>query len=155
MITDPFGNGDDLLGALDALGDLQQNTDQAILAQRSSERVNLRTRVRVRPGNASQRFDVELTGVTADVSGGGSQVLLKRPVLAGDYFFLSFLDHADTIGEILCRCIRCRMVQEEVFEVGLQFEHNIDPSQLLSRRDEPGIARHAAEADDLSSLASC
>lgn len=152
MISDPFAAGDDLLSALDALGDLEQNTSRAILAQRSSERLNVQTPVRVRPGNASQRFDLELTGSTADISSGGSQVLLNRPVLAGDYFFLTFTDHADEVGELLCRCTRCRMVQEEVFEIGLQFEHDIDLSALLPRDAAPATPRSDRPADDPSPL---
>lgn len=151
-MNDPFASGDDLLSSLDALGDLERNTDQAVLAKRSSERLNLRTPIRLRPGNASQRFDMQLDGFTADVSRGGTQVLLKRPVLAGDYFFMSFADHTDAIGEVLARCMRCRMVQEEVFEAGLQFEHDIDPSLLLPKREMASPASQMAQDDGLGSL---
>lgn len=152
MFHDPFQGGDSVQSALDALGDLEQNTDHAILAKRSSERLTLRTPIELRPGNASQRFDFKIQGVTADVSSGGTQALLKQPILAGDYFLMRFNDHADALGDVLVRCMRCRLVQEEVFEVGLQFEHDIDTSALLPRH----AARPAAPTgpgNDLDPLA--
>jgi len=121
--------------AIESLGELQENTSQAILRQRSSERITLRTKVVVRPGNASDRFRFSVEGLTGDISNGGCQILLARPILPGDIYWLSFTEPQVTIGSLLARCMRCRMVQEEAFESGFRFFHDIDLANALQHED--------------------
>jgi len=121
--------------AIESLGELQENTSQAILSQRASERIKLRTKVVVRPGNASDRFRFSVEGLTGDISNGGCQVLLARPILPGDIYWLSFTETRITIGSLLARCTRCCMVQEEAFESGFRFFHDIDLANALQHED--------------------
>ncbi len=120
---------DDILGvsdALEALNELENNTDQAILAQRSSERIDVRTRVVIRPANSSERTAMTVEAMTADISDGGCRVLTSTPLMAGDVFWLAFDDAQLCLGSLFGRCMRCRMVQEDAFEVGFRFLNAID-----------------------------
>ena len=113
-------------GALEALGELERNTDEAIIAQRSSERLEIKSRVWVRPGNVSERHRFTVEGMTGDISNGGCQVLLPRPIYPGDIFWLEF-DASDVhIGPLLARCLRCRLIREDALEVGFRFFQDVD-----------------------------
>ena len=90
----------------------------------------------VRPGNASERFRFSIEGLTGDISNGGCQVLLARPILPGDIYWLSFTGTDVTIGSLLVRCTRCRMVQEDAFESGFRFFHDIDLGNALQHQDD-------------------
>ena len=126
---------DDLLGisdALEALRDLESNSHQAFVAQRASERVEIHARLVVRPGNASQRYASSVEGVTADVSNGGCMALLSRPVMPGDFFFFLFDDSEIQLGSLAARCLRCRMVREDTFEVGFKFMSPVDIQSAIA-----------------------
>lgn len=124
--------------ALEALSELEQNTDQAIAARRSSERLSIRTKVLVQHGNASQRSEMAASGVTADLSNGGCLVLISQPLYAGDLFWLTFDDAVVRVGSLLARCRRCRYVQEETFEVGFSFLAPIEVREaIVEPRTQP------------------
>ena len=120
--------------ALDALRDLEMNSHDAFVAQRASERVEIRARLVVRYGNASQRHQMAVEGLTADISNGGCMALLPRPLMAGDYFWLTFEEDDVRVGSILARCLRCRLVQEETYEMGFQFVSAIDLTTALAKQ---------------------
>ena len=127
-------NTDSLFGmsdALEALSELENNTSEAIVAQRSSERLEIQTKVIIRNGNASQRHVFAIEAVTADVSNGGCMVLMPRPIMAGDLFWMSFDDSQVRIGSLLARCMRCRMVREDAFEAGFRFMNDVDLSSAV------------------------
>ena len=107
--------------ALESLSQLEQNTSEAVIRQRSSERISIRTKVWISPGNASQRDQYRIEGLTGDISAGGCLVLAGRPGLAGDIYWLSFAEDQVNIGSLLARCLRCRMVREDTFELGFRF----------------------------------
>ncbi|MCA9166520.1 MAG: PilZ domain-containing protein [Planctomycetales bacterium] len=113
-------------GALDAIAELEKNTNAAILAQRASERLEVRTKVWVKPANASQRHQFSIEGVTADISTGGCMMLLPRPIFPGDIFWLSFMEAELGLGSIFARCLRCRFVREEIYEAGFRFLSNVN-----------------------------
>ena len=118
-------------GALEALGELERNTDRAILAQRSSERLEVQCRIWVRPGNVSERNRFTIEGMTGDLSNGGCQVLLPRPIYPGDIFWLEFDENHVRIGPLLARCLRCRLIREDALEVGFRFFQDIDLRNAL------------------------
>ena len=122
--------------ALEALSQLEQNTCESLVRQRASERVQIRTKVVVRPGNSSQRHELAVEGLTGDISNGGCQILTGRPVLPGDIFWLEFSDEHIAIGSLLARCMRCRMIREDTFEVGFRFLHEIDLAGALKHRND-------------------
>ncbi len=125
--------------ALEALRELEQNTSQAIIAARSSERVDIRTPVVIRPGNSSDRHRFRLEGMTADISDGGMMVLTTRPILPGDVYWVTFTDPSIALDSLFARCLRCRLVQEGAFESGFRFLQPIDLRTIL------GESAHSAD----------
>jgi hypothetical protein len=105
----------------DSLMALKANTPSSVLKMRTSGRIEVRSRVLLRYGNASQRDVAPIEGTTADISQGGCQVVTPRPLWVGDYFLIEFdpqhLDAPPTMG----RCLRCRMLNEDAFEIGMKF----------------------------------
>lgn len=122
----------ELTDALSALGELEKNTDREILAQRASERLDIKCKVVIRAANVSERQRVTIEGITADISNGGCQIMVSRPIFVGDYFLLDFPDGTLQIGSTLSRCLRCRLIQEDAFEVGFRFEHDIDLQSAIT-----------------------
>ena len=127
-----FGMSD----ALEALSELECNTSDAILAQRSSERIDIQSTVFVQPANASERHQYRIEGVTADISNGGSMILLPRPSMVGDVLWLTFDATTTRRGSLFARCLRCRLVREDAFEIGFRFMNDIDVASVLITRSE-------------------
>jgi hypothetical protein len=117
--------------ALEALRELEGNTAHAILGQRASERIEVRTPVTLRPGNSSQRHEYGIQGLTGDISSGGCQILSSRPLHVGDIYWLTFSEEHLSIGSLLARCLRTRMIREDTFESGFRFLHDVDLAGAL------------------------
>ena len=115
-----------LSGALESLKDLELNTSSAILAQRSSERIEINIPIMLRPGNSSERARYAIKGMTGDISNGGCLLLVSRPVLPGDIYSIEFDQTAIRIGPQLARCMRCKMIKDDAFEAGLRFFYDIE-----------------------------
>lgn len=122
--------------ALEALGQLEQNTSEELIRQRASERLQIRTKVWISPGNPSERDRFRIEGLTGDISSGGSLILAARPALAGDIYWLTFSDEHVSIGSLLARCMRCRMVREDTFEFGFRFFENLDLAGTLRKHEK-------------------
>lgn len=132
--------------AMEALAELERGTDRTLVAQRSSKRIEIRTGIRVQPADASQRHRVTIEGLTADISNGGCMVLIPRALLPGDLFWITFDSKHVRIGSLFARCLRCRLVQEDVFETGFRFLQDIDLATLLVDTAIPGVAETASGA---------
>ena len=129
------GEVDDLLGSMDAieaLKELSGNTESALVAARASERLDIQTDVVFRPGNASERSRFAQRAVTVDVSDGGCMLISPAPAIAGDIYWLEFSDEHLRIGSLFARCMRCRMVTEGSFELGVKFMVPIDLKSALA-----------------------
>jgi hypothetical protein len=122
-------------GPLEALNELAENTSEAIVRQRASERLEIRTKVVIAPGNSGQRHEFAAEGLTADLSCGGCKILVGRPVAVGDIYWLAFSDDHLAIGSVLARCLRCAMVREGAFEAGFRFFHEVDLASALRQHD--------------------
>ena len=70
-------------GPLEALRELAENTSEAIVRQRASERLEIRTKVVIAPGNSGQRHEFAAEGLTGDLSSGGCKILVGRPIAGG------------------------------------------------------------------------
>ena len=130
-----FDSHDDffeLNDSLNALAELQTNMDSAVLAQRASERVEIRIKTQIRSANISTRHQFVVEGVTADISNGGCQLILGHPLRVGDYYAVSFTERPLELDNVLSRCLRCRLVQDDAYEVGFSFEHAIDLKSHLA-----------------------
>jgi len=113
------------------LEEIERQNAAKVSLERLHERVAVRAKVILRPGNASQSRDLRLQGVTADLSQGGCRALFPVPVLVGDIYRLEMDIPWLESPTIFARCLRCRMVREDVFETGFEFFNAIalDPSR--------------------------
>lgn len=126
---------DDLLGSMDvieALKELSGNTESAQISARTSERIDIQTDVVIRPANASERNRYAYQTMTVDVSNGGCMLISPSPAIPGDIYWLEFSDEHLRVGSLFARCMRCRLVSEGVFEVGVKFIVPIDLESALS-----------------------
>jgi hypothetical protein len=120
-----------LSDSLEAFNDLERCTDRSIMAQRSSERIEIRVKAIIRPANLSSRHQFSVESVTADISSGGCMVLASRAVLPGDIYHMTFHEDLRNVNPLLARCMRCRMIQDDAFEVGFRFLQNIPLNELI------------------------
>ena len=120
--------------ALDALRDLESNRPDHVKQMRSHERLTVRARVTARPGNSSQRYSYEAQGVSGDISQGGCLILFTQPLTVGDVFWLVFDKQDLPIDPVFARSMRCRMVNEEAFEVGFRFFAPVDLTLLQPKQ---------------------
>lgn len=110
----------------DALIDeLAKSTPDAIKQMRQHTRLSVRVKVFVEPGSLSERDGVRLQGVTGDISAGGAQILLPRPLKIGDVYHLSF-DRAEfDMPGVYALCLRGRFVRADAYEAGLRFLESV------------------------------
>jgi hypothetical protein len=113
--------------------ELAQSTPEAVERMRSSTRLSIRAKVIVEPASMSHRDGRKLQGVTGDISTGGAQILVARPLLIGDVYLLSFDRGAIDLPPVFALCLRGRQVRPDAFEAGLRF---LEPVTLPSA--EPG-----------------
>jgi hypothetical protein len=106
---------------ISALAELEQSSEENVTRLRAHERLQLRVAVSVQPGNSSERLRAGIECVTADISDGGCMVISPRPLLPGDVFWLTFDAKRLAIGSLFARCMRCRMISEDAFEIGFRF----------------------------------
>lgn len=118
----------------DALIDeLSASTPDAVKKMRSSTRLSIRAKVTVEPGSLSHRDGVKLQGVTGDVSAGGMQVLVARPLRIGDIYQVTFDRKEFDVAPAYALCLRGRQVRPDAFEAGLRF---LEPITLPSSGEE-------------------
>jgi hypothetical protein len=114
---DFFGQSD----VISALAELEQSSQENVARMRAHERLTVRIGLTVQPGNSSARTRAGLECVTADISDGGCMVLAPRPLVPGDVYWLTFDATRLAIGSLFARCMRCRFISEDAFEVGFRF----------------------------------
>lgn len=111
--------------AHDLLKELEQQTSESIRRQRTSERHEVQSSVKVRPANASAFAEPVLTAVTGDVSPGGCRIMSSVPLRVGDVYKLEFAKGELDLPILFARCLRCRLVREDAFESGFAFFNTI------------------------------
>lgn len=137
---EPIGGSLNDDNAFDLLQELEQNKSDEIRRKRAHFRVAVKAKVTVQPGNASQMFDFKIQGTTGDLSEGGCQMLLPAPVRVGDIFRLQFDRKELDLPLTFARCVRCRLLREDAFEVGVTFFAPVTlPANLHSRVDCAGF----------------
>jgi hypothetical protein len=76
---------------------------------------------------------MKVKGVSGDISEGGCNVLLPIPMRVGDIYRLTWDREEVDLGLTFARCVRCRLVREDVFEAGFAFFVSISlPEKLHS-----------------------
>ncbi len=118
----------------DALIDeLAQSTPEAVKKMRSQTRLSVRAKVIVEPASLSHRDGVKLQGVTGDISTGGTQILVARPLGIGDVYQISFDRTEFDVAPAYALCLRGRQVRPDAFEAGLRF---LEPITLPTTGEE-------------------
>lgn len=122
-------NGQQSTGADALIDELAQSTPDAVKKMRSHTRLSIRAKVIVEPASLSHRDGVKLQGVTGDISTGGTQILVARPLLIGDVYQISFNRTEFDVAPVFALCLRGRQVRPDAFEAGLRF---LEPIELPS-----------------------
>lgn len=118
------------------VAELASNTDEAARAMRQSTRLAVRASVRVERGSLSERHGPPLAGITGDVSTGGTQLLLPKPLHIGDVYLLSFDRSELDLAPVYALCLRGRQVRADAFEAGLRFLQPVQLPRTSDSRDE-------------------
>ena len=107
------------------LDDLGRQSLEEIQKLRADARIDLKIAVTLRPANSSSRREWESEGYTKDISRGGCGAILNDPPRVGDVYRLSFEDTELGLPMVFARCLRVRLVREDVFDCGFRFyTHN-------------------------------
>lgn len=117
--------------AIEALKQLEVSSQSAVVQKRSNSRVTLEIGVTIQRGDSSRRGELTLSASSSDLSTTGCRLLAPTPILPGDVYWLTFANNAAGISKVMARCIRCHMIREEAFEIGLSFFDEIDLSDLI------------------------
>jgi len=123
-------NIENITDASDLIEELASSTSDALKQMRNSTRLNLRIKVFVDPASMSARTGVHLQGITGDISVGGTQVLLARPLTIGDVYQLTFDRTEFDLGPVFGLCLRGRLVRADAFEAGIRFLEPITLPQM-------------------------
>ena len=117
---------------LESLADLERNQADAVKRARSSTRIRIKSKVVAQPGNSGDRLKFKIQGITGDISSGGCQILFPIPLRVGDIYWLTF-DRTDlNLDSAFARCLRCRLIREDAYEVGFKFLEPIDVSDAVA-----------------------
>lgn len=124
----------------DALIDeLAKSSNDAIKQLRNHTRLSVRAKVYVEAASLSQRNGVRLQGVTGDISAGGTQILLARPLGIGDLYQISFDRTELDIPPVFAICLRGRMVRPDAYEAGLRFLEPVTLPNASSQKNDDGL----------------
>lgn len=116
------------------VAELAASTNDSARAMREATRLMIRAKVLVDKGSLSARDGTTLQGITGDISTGGTQLLLPKPLNIGDVYYLSF-DRAEVdLPPVFALCLRGRQVRPDAFEAGLRF---LEPVRLPTTETAP------------------
>lgn len=119
------------------LQSLERQKSDEIARQRIHARIDAKLRVVVKPGNSSELLALKIQGLTADISRGGCRLILPMPLGVGDLYRVEFDSSAHQLPLVFARCLRCRLLREDAFEVGLSFFTQIElPASLFQQQDD-------------------
>lgn len=121
-------------GSGELLSELERNTRREIHTQRGQERLEIKAKLIVRPGNTSSLSEFSVQGVTGDISEGGCRALMPVPLGVGDIYRLTFDQTMFDLPLVFARCVRCRLIREDAFEVGCTF---LSPLKLSGSLKNP------------------
>lgn len=103
------------------IDELAKSTSDAVKKLRGQARQSIRVKVFVEPASMSARNGVRFQGITGDISTGGTQILLARPLAIGDVYQISFERDELDIPPVYALCLRGRVVRPDAYEAGLRF----------------------------------
>ena len=118
---------------LELLKDLERQSADHIQKLRAHDRLDIRIRIVVEPGNSSDRSGLRIQGFTDDVSEGGCRAVLPVPIHVGDVFRIHFDKAHLDLPLVFARALRCRLLREDAFEIGFRFFSSIS---LSNQKDD-------------------
>ena len=116
------------------LDDLEMRCRTDVASVRDQTAVHRRTATTIRPGNASQRRGMAVTGETTEWRRQGVTCHTDAPIAVGDVFQLVFDREAVDLDALLAVCDRCTMLGEDRFESRFHFASEIVVPQPLEDR---------------------
>lgn len=116
--------------AIESLKQLEISSQSAVLQKRGQTRLTIEIAVTIQRGDSSRRGELTVSASSSDVSNTGCRLLAPCPVLPGDIYWLSFAANPAGIGNVMARCVRCHMIREGAFEIGMSFFDEIDLSDF-------------------------
>ncbi len=119
--------------------ELSKSSSDAVKKLRSQARQSLRVKVFVEPASMSAPNGVRFQGVTGDISSGGTQILLARPLAIGDVYQISFERSELDIPPVYALCLRGRTVRPDAYEAGLRFLEPVTLPSSSSAEDHDSI----------------
>lgn len=122
--------------AMDALSELEKNTSQAIVALRSSQRIHLRTKVWVQPGDSGLRSTFVLVSRVAFILAAlivFMRILHGNTLLQVEHVFSSLLNSERLLSQQLTNTSPLSVVPE-VFVA--RIDHFVDFQKLIDKRRE-------------------
>lgn len=129
MLNVKSNKHDSAADANELLDELSQSTSEAAESMRQSTRLDVRVKVYVEPGSLSMRDEKPLQGITGDISVGGTQILLARPLRIGDVYLISFDREEFDLPPVFALCLRARQVRPDAFEAGMRFLEQVELPQ--------------------------
>ena len=108
-------------GLLSAIEDLAKNTKQNVQSRRSNDRMTLNAPTVLVPGNVSGRDGRTYNGSCRDISNRGCRLILTQPLIVGDIYLMNVQNEELGFDPSFGRCVRCHMIREDAFEVGINF----------------------------------
>ena len=109
-------------GLLSAIEDLAKNTRENVEStRRGSDRRTLNSPAVLVPGNVSGRDGRVYNGNCRDISIRGCRLVLTQPLVVGDIYLMNVENEELGFDPSFGRCVRCHMIREDAFEVGMNF----------------------------------
>lgn len=98
---------------------------------RKHPRIALKMKVILQPGNSSELLNLKLQGVTGEISDGGFRAMFPLPLGVGDVYRLRFDPEQMDIPLVFGRCLRCRLLEEDAYDVGFKFCKEINTAEAI------------------------
>ena len=134
-----FDNDDPTIGDnRDVLEELERSTSEQIRRAGVHFRVRVKSKVTVRPGNVNDPTEVKNVGVSAELTDISVTGVFPAPLCVGDVYRVYFDRATLDLPMMFGRCVRCRFIQEEAYEGGLEFFTPVVlPESLTDRKETP------------------
>ena len=111
------------------LQDIESQTNDNIKQQRSSDRITVKSKIILQSANSSDYMSAKIQGVSGDISSGGCSAMFPVPMNVGDVYRLNFDKSLLDVPMVFARCMRCKLISEDAFEVGFSFFNSIQLSE--------------------------
>lgn len=119
--------------------ELAKSSNDAVKKLRTHTRQSMRVKVIVEPASLSARNGLRFQGVTGDISSGGTQILLARPLSIGDLYQVAFDREELDLPPVFAICLRGRMVRPDAYEAGLRFLEQLTLPDSSSLKEGNGL----------------